>query len=98
MLTQEFKQDIKNLLSNLTPDELQEVIRSLDVDSRVDSSELNIKQAKSSWMTWAKLDKFLILISGGIALGSILSGIQGAAIGTIAAIVYGCFILSDETT
>ena len=47
-------------------------------------------------MTWAKFDKFLILISGGIALGSILSGIQGAVIGTIAAIVYGCFILSDD--
>jgi hypothetical protein len=93
MLTQE-KEDIKERLSNLPKDELNEFISSLGSD--LDLSQGESKKFKIGRMTWDKFDKLLILIAGGVSLGSACSGLRGAAIGGVLAVVYGCYILNDE--
>lgn len=97
MLTQE-KKDIKNRLIALPKDELHEFISSLGVDSAAaaDSSSQKATKPNNSPMTWAKFDNFMVLIAGGIALGTIFAGVRGAAVGGVFAVVYGWYILNDE--
>jgi hypothetical protein len=93
MLTQE-KKDIKERLSNLPKDELNEFISSLG--SELDLSQSESKKFKIGRMTWDKFDKLLILVAGGVSFGTACSGLRGATVGAVLAVVYGWYILSDE--
>lgn len=97
MLTQD-KKDIKDRLSALPKDDRDEIIASLerDADSAANSSKRGSEQLRDNRLTWEKFDTFLILASGGIALGTTFAGFRGAAIGALIAALYSWYILNDK--
>jgi hypothetical protein len=97
MFTQE-KKDIKERLNALSKDDRNEIIASLEIDptSAANSSKRESKQLKGTSLTWEKFDRFLILVSGGIALGTTFAGFRGAAIGAVIAALYSWYILNDK--
>jgi hypothetical protein len=47
-------------------------------------------------LTWEKFDTFLILIYGGVAIGTTIAGFRGAAIGAAIGILYSGYIFNDK--
>jgi hypothetical protein len=97
MLTQE-KKDIKDRLNALPKDDRNEIIASLgiDTDSAVEYSKRDSSQFKANRLTWEKFDTFLILISGGVAIGTTFAGFRGAAVGAALSTIYSWYIFNDK--
>jgi hypothetical protein len=97
MLTQE-KKDIKDRLNALPKDDRNEIIASLgiDADSAVDYSKRKSNKLKANRLTWERFDTFLILISGGVAIGTTFAGFQGAAVGAAIGVLYSWYIFNHK--
>jgi hypothetical protein len=97
MFTQE-KKDIKDRLNALPEDDRNEIIASLGIDptSAVNSSKHEGNQLRGNRLTWEKFDTFLILISGGVALGTTFAGFRGAAIGAAIGVLYSWYIFNGK--
>jgi hypothetical protein len=97
MFTQE-KKDIKERLNALPKDDRNEIIASLGIDptSAVNFSERESNQLRGNRLTWEKFDTVLILISGGVALGTTFAGFRGAAVGAAIGVVYSWYIFNDK--
>jgi ribosomal protein L33 len=97
MFTQE-KKDIKERLNALPKDDQNEIIASLGIESAsaVDYSKRKSSQSKANRLTWEKFDTFLILISGGVAIGTTFAGLRGAAVGAAVSILYSWYIFNHK--
>jgi hypothetical protein len=97
MFTQE-KQEIKDRLNALSKDDRNEIIASLEIESAstVDYSKHKINQSKVNRLTWEKFDTFLILISGGVAIGTTFAGLRGAAVGAAVSVLYSWYIFNHK--
>jgi hypothetical protein len=98
MFTQEQK-DIQERLNALPKDDRNEIIAALgiDVNSVVNSSKRESNQSRGNRLTWEKFDTFLILVSGGVALGTTFASFRGAAVGAAIAVLYSWYIFNDKT-
>jgi hypothetical protein len=97
MFTQE-KKDIKERLNALPKDDRNEIIASLGIDPTpaVNSSKRESNQSRGNRLTWEKFDTFLILISGGIAIGTTFAGFRGSAVGAAIGVLYSWYIFNDK--
>jgi hypothetical protein len=98
MFTQE-KKDLKDRLNALPTDDRNEIIASLAIvepTSAVNFPKRSTKRFKGNRLTWEKFDTFLILISGGVAIGTTFAGFRGAAVGAAIGVLYSWYIFSGK--
>jgi hypothetical protein len=97
MLIQE-KKDIKDRLNALPKDDRDEIIASLaiDADPVNSSSKSESNQLKRNRLTWEKFNTFLLLVYGGVIIGTACSDLRGGAVGAAIAVLYSWYIFSSK--
>jgi hypothetical protein len=97
MLTQE-KKDIKDRLNALPKDDRNEIIASLgiDADSACKSYKGESNLSRGNRLTWEKFNTFLLLVYGGVILGTACSDLRGGAVGAAIAVLYSWYIFNNK--
>ncbi len=92
------KKDIRERLNALPKDDRNEIIASLGIESdlAVDYPKRESNQSRGNRLTWEKFDTFLILISGGVAIGTTFAGFRGAAFGAAIGVLYSWYIFKGK--